>query len=115
MIVSEVYIIYVNCESQTSDLGLEGATPSITSNTVEKYLANVRSFPQGKKNYYTIQPSPGKGDWKTAMEKQLKQLEISYPDKARGVAKFNVLLAHIITSVVDFMIVPSRFEPCGLI
>ncbi|XP_074343552.1 putative leucine-rich repeat receptor-like protein kinase At2g19210 [Apium graveolens] len=36
-------------------------SPSITSNTVEKYLANVRSFPQGKKNCYTIQPSPGKG------------------------------------------------------
>ncbi|KAJ1407962.1 granule bound starch synthase [Sesbania bispinosa] len=49
------------------------------------------------------------------MEKQLQQLEISYPDKARGVSKFNVPLAHIIIAGADFILVPSRFEPCGLI
>ncbi|KAK7250956.1 hypothetical protein RIF29_33761 [Crotalaria pallida] len=49
------------------------------------------------------------------MEKQLQQLEVSYPDKARGVAKFNVLLAHMIIAGVDFILIPSRFEPCGLI
>lgn len=49
------------------------------------------------------------------MEKQLEQLEILYPSKARGVAKFNVPLAHMITAGADFMLVPSRFEPCGLI
>lgn len=27
----------------------------------EKYLSTVRSFPRGKKNCYSIQPSPGKG------------------------------------------------------
>ncbi|KAL1830302.1 hypothetical protein ACET3Z_008714 [Daucus carota] len=55
------------------------------------------------------------GTGKKQMEKQLEQLEILYPDKARGVAKFNVPLAHMITAGADFMIVPSRFEPCGLI
>lgn len=30
-------------------------------------------------------------------------------------AKFNVPLAHMITAGADFIIVPSRFEPCGLI
>lgn len=49
------------------------------------------------------------------MEKQLEELEILYPDKVRGVAKFNVPLAHMITAGADFMLVPSRFEPCGLI
>lgn len=49
------------------------------------------------------------------MEKQLEQLETEYPDKARGIAKFNVPLAHMITAGADFMLVPSRFEPCGLI
>lgn len=38
-----------------------------------------------------------------------------YPNKARGVAKFNVPMAHKITAGADFMLVPSRFEPCGLI
>lgn len=49
------------------------------------------------------------------MEKQLEELEVKYPNKARGVAKFNVPLAHMITAGADFMLVPSRFEPCGLI
>ena len=49
------------------------------------------------------------------MEKQLEQLEKKYPDNARGVAKFNVPLAHMIIAGADFLLVPSRFEPCGLI
>ncbi|XP_002974509.2 granule-bound starch synthase 1b, chloroplastic/amyloplastic [Selaginella moellendorffii] len=55
------------------------------------------------------------GTGKKTYEEQLKQLEINYPNKVRGVAKFNVPLAHMITAGADFMIVPSRFEPCGLI
>ncbi|XP_047315707.1 granule-bound starch synthase 1, chloroplastic/amyloplastic [Impatiens glandulifera] len=55
------------------------------------------------------------GTGKKSFEKQLEQLEIKYPDKARGIAKFNVPLAHMITAGADFMLVPSRFEPCGLI
>ncbi|EYU30884.1 hypothetical protein ABFS82_08G215400 [Erythranthe guttata] len=55
------------------------------------------------------------GTGKKSFEKQIQQLELLYPDKARGVAKFNVPLAHMITAGADFMLVPSRFEPCGLI
>lgn len=55
------------------------------------------------------------GTGKKAFEQQIEQLEVLYPDKARGVAKFNVPLAHMITAGADFMLVPSRFEPCGLI
>lgn len=55
------------------------------------------------------------GTGKKAMEKQLEQLELKYPAQARGIAKFNVPLAHMITAGADFMLVPSRFEPCGLI
>lgn len=55
------------------------------------------------------------GTGKKHMEKQLEQLEIQYPDKARGIAKFNVLLAHMIIAGADFILIPSRFEPCGLI
>lgn len=49
------------------------------------------------------------------MENQIEQLEALYPEKARGVTKFNVPLAHMIIAGADFMLVPSRFEPCGLI
>ncbi|CAI0408920.1 unnamed protein product [Linum tenue] len=55
------------------------------------------------------------GTGKKYMEEQIEQLEKLYPDKVRGVAKFNVPLAHMITAGADFMLVPSRFEPCGLI
>ncbi|KAK6935628.1 Glycosyl transferase, family 1 [Dillenia turbinata] len=55
------------------------------------------------------------GTGKKFMEKQIEQLEEKYPDKARGVAKFNVPLAHMIIAGADYMLIPSRFEPCGLI
>lgn len=55
------------------------------------------------------------GTGKKYLEKQLEQLEVKHAEKARGVVKFNVPLAHLITAGADFMLVPSRFEPCGLI
>lgn len=55
------------------------------------------------------------GTGKKYLEKQLEELEEKYPDNVRGVAKFNVPLAHMITAGADFMLIPSRFEPCGLI
>ena len=55
------------------------------------------------------------GTGKKYLEKQLEQLEIKYPTKARGIVKFNTPLAHMMTAGADFMLVPSRFEPCGLI
>ncbi|XP_021757776.1 granule-bound starch synthase 1, chloroplastic/amyloplastic-like [Chenopodium quinoa] len=55
------------------------------------------------------------GTGKKTMEKQLEELETMYPDKARGVAKFNTPLAHMIISGADYIMIPSRFEPCGLV
>ncbi|KAF7148632.1 hypothetical protein RHSIM_Rhsim03G0214900 [Rhododendron simsii] len=55
------------------------------------------------------------GTGKKHMEEQIEELGDLYPDKARGVAKFNRPLAHMIIAGVDFMLIPSRFEPCGLI
>ncbi|CAI9759311.1 unnamed protein product [Fraxinus pennsylvanica] len=55
------------------------------------------------------------GTGKKRLEQQIKQLEVLYPDKARGVVKFNVSLAHMIIAGADYMLIPSRFEPCGLI
>ncbi|KAL3685048.1 hypothetical protein R1sor_003070 [Riccia sorocarpa] len=55
------------------------------------------------------------GTGKKHLEKQLETLEAQFPDKMRAVAKFNVPLAHLITAGADYILVPSRFEPCGLI
>lgn len=55
------------------------------------------------------------GTGKKKLEKQLEELEEKYSTKARGVAKFNVPLAHMMIAGADYIIIPSRFEPCGLI
>lgn len=54
------------------------------------------------------------GTGKKKMEKAVEQLEDSVPGAA-GVVKFSSPLAHLITAGADFLLVPSRFEPCGLI
>ncbi|KAL7003777.1 NDP-glucose--starch glucosyltransferase [Sarracenia purpurea var. burkii] len=55
------------------------------------------------------------GTGKKQFEKEIENLADLYPDKARGVAKFNRTLAHMIIAGADFILIPSRFEPCGLI
>ncbi|XP_052175413.1 granule-bound starch synthase 1, chloroplastic/amyloplastic [Diospyros lotus] len=55
------------------------------------------------------------GTGKKHLEKQITDLEKLYPDKARGVAMFNSPLAHKIIAGATFMLIPSRFEPCGLV
>ncbi|PKA59986.1 Granule-bound starch synthase 1, chloroplastic/amyloplastic [Apostasia shenzhenica] len=55
------------------------------------------------------------GTGKKRMEKQLEELETKYPNKARGIVKFNVSLAHQMFAGADLIIIPSRFEPCGLV
>ena len=55
------------------------------------------------------------GTGKKVMEKQLKEVDAKFPGKVKGIAKFSTPLAHSITAGADFLLVPSRFEPCGLI
>ncbi|XP_042452542.1 granule-bound starch synthase 1b, chloroplastic/amyloplastic-like [Zingiber officinale] len=55
------------------------------------------------------------GTGKKKLERQLALLEDKFPDKFRAHLKFNVPLAHGIMAGADMLIVPSRFEPCGLI
>jgi granule-bound starch synthase len=55
------------------------------------------------------------GTGKKAYEKLVADLSKAFPGKAAGVVKFSAPLAHQITAGADFMLVPSRFEPCGLI
>jgi granule-bound starch synthase len=55
------------------------------------------------------------GTGKKKMEEELTLLEVKYPRNARGITKFNVPLAHMMFAGADYIIIPSRFEPCGLI
>lgn len=55
------------------------------------------------------------GTGKKSMETEVKALDKKYSDKVKGVVKFSAPLAHMITAGADYIFVPSRFEPCGLI
>ncbi|KAJ9528241.1 hypothetical protein QJQ45_014218, partial [Haematococcus lacustris] len=55
------------------------------------------------------------GTGKAKFEKQVAAMTAAFPSKAKGVVKFSAPLAHLITAGADFILVPSRFEPCGLI
>ncbi|KAL4423951.1 hypothetical protein ABPG75_001252 [Micractinium tetrahymenae] len=55
----------------------------------------------------------GTGDhW---MEMALLGLSQSFPRQAAGLTTFSEELAHWIMAASDFVLVPSRFEPCGLV
>ncbi len=55
------------------------------------------------------------GTGKKAMEAEVAALSDRFPGRVAGVVAFSNPLAHLITAGADFMVVPSRFEPCGLI
>ena len=54
----------------------------------------------------------GKGDPK--LERGLKKLAQKLPDKVHVCLGYDESLSHLIQAGVDFFLLPSRFEPCGL-
>ncbi|KHF99209.1 Granule-bound starch synthase 1, chloroplastic/amyloplastic [Gossypium arboreum] len=76
---------------------------------------DVQEWNPATDQHINVQYDASTGTGKKAMEEQIENLETQYPDKARGIANFNVPLAHKIIAGSDFILIPSRFEPCGLI
>ncbi|GMH29625.1 hypothetical protein Nepgr_031468 [Nepenthes gracilis] len=54
----------------------------------------------------------GSGD--KQYEDWMRAVESTYKDKFRGWVGFNVPISHRITAGCDILLMPSRFEPCGL-
>ena len=54
------------------------------------------------------------GTGRPDLEQMLRQFESQYPDKIRGWVGFSVKTAHRITAGADILLMPSKFEPCGL-
>ncbi|KAL9225411.1 hypothetical protein vseg_001340 [Gypsophila vaccaria] len=54
----------------------------------------------------------GSGD--KGYESWMRATEVAYKDKFRGWVGFNVPISHRITAGCDILLMPSRFEPCGL-
>ncbi|CAK7327975.1 unnamed protein product [Dovyalis caffra] len=54
------------------------------------------------------------GTGRQDLEQMLRQFEDQHNDKIRGWVGFSVKMAHRITAGADVLLMPSRFEPCGL-
>uniref|UniRef100_A0A5B7ASJ6 starch synthase n=2 Tax=Davidia involucrata TaxID=16924 RepID=A0A5B7ASJ6_DAVIN len=54
------------------------------------------------------------GTGRPDLENMLRQFENQHHDKIRGWVGFSVKTAHRITAGADILLMPSRFEPCGL-
>ena len=48
------------------------------------------------------------------LEAGLKEFEAKHPDRIRAVLEFNNPLAHQLYAAGDILLMPSRYEPCGL-
>ncbi|XP_058778811.1 granule-bound starch synthase 2, chloroplastic/amyloplastic [Vicia villosa] len=54
------------------------------------------------------------GTGRADLEQMLKEFEGQHRDKIRSWVGFSVKMAHRITAGSDILLMPSRFEPCGL-
>ncbi|XP_019200298.1 PREDICTED: soluble starch synthase 1, chloroplastic/amyloplastic isoform X2 [Ipomoea nil] len=54
------------------------------------------------------------GSGEKQYEDWMRYMESQYQDKFRGWVGFNVPISHRITAGCDILLMPSRFEPCGL-
>ncbi|GFQ06480.1 soluble starch synthase 1 chloroplastic/amyloplastic [Phtheirospermum japonicum] len=54
------------------------------------------------------------GSGEKQYEEWMRNSESVYKDKFRGWVGFNVPISHRITAGCDILVMPSRFEPCGL-
>ena len=54
------------------------------------------------------------GSGERSLQSSFGDLASSRPDQASCVFRYDETLAHLFQSAADFIVVPSRFEPCGL-
>ncbi len=54
----------------------------------------------------------GRGD--RHYERMLEELSVQHPKLFKGILEFNEPLAHRLYAAGDMILIPSRFEPCGL-
>jgi len=69
----------------------------------DKYLSEHQEF-----HFFIL----GSGD--KALEQEVLELQKKYPDNVTAVIAYNEALAHKVYASSDYLIMPSRFEPCGL-
>ena len=55
------------------------------------------------------------GTGETRLENELRYLSRTLPGRAAGFVGFEERFAHRLLAAADILVVPSRFEPCGLV
>lgn len=55
------------------------------------------------------------GEGHRTIEKKVEQMAKKYPNRLRAVLLYNEDLAHKLFAGSDFLLIPSHYEPCGLI
>ena len=75
----------------------------LLAGSFEQYLKNNKEL-----HFFIL----GSGD--KSIEEDVLQLQRDYPDNVTAVIAYNEALAHQIYAASDFILMPSRFEPCGL-
>ncbi len=60
-------------------------------------------------------PLSGAGAGDFWMEFVLGQMSSMLPGQAVGLPRFSEEAAHLLLAAADYLLVPSRFEPCGLV
>jgi len=55
------------------------------------------------------------GSGSPALEAQLSDLQASYPERVRAILRFDADLGRRIYAAADIVLIPSRYEPCGLV
>ena len=61
--------------------------------------------------FFTVSGAAG-DSW---MEGVLSMMHTHYPGQACGLPFFSEEAAHLLLAAADYLLVPSRFEPCGLV
>ncbi len=49
-----------------------------------------------------------------ALEAEARQMENDFPDRVRAAIRFDNQLSHLMYAGADILMMPSRYEPCGL-
>jgi starch synthase len=54
------------------------------------------------------------GDGETRYKQMIKDLSDQFPDKVKSLLEFDSELPHLVFSGADSLLMPSKFEPCGI-
>lgn len=54
------------------------------------------------------------GTGNPALEQAVYQLQLEIPERLRAVLRFDPILSHHLYAAADLLLIPSRYEPCGL-